>query len=77
MRSPATCICFDIVARDFHASELVLNRRHQLNTVEEVGPEIVGEVRVTCDKLNVNAELFGDESADIVDWKTFRQGVRR
>jgi hypothetical protein len=34
-------------------------------------------VRVTCDKLNVNAELFGDESADIVDWKTFRQGVRR
>jgi hypothetical protein len=30
-------------------------------------------VRFSCDKLNVNAELFGNESADIVDGKTFMQ----
>jgi hypothetical protein len=33
-------------------------------------------VRFTCDKLNVNAELFGHESADIVYGKTFMQRRR-
>jgi hypothetical protein len=33
-------------------------------------------VRFTCDKLNVNAELFGNESAEIVDGKTFLQRRR-
>jgi len=28
-------------------------------------------VRLTRDELNVNAELFGDESANIVDRKPF------
>jgi hypothetical protein len=63
----------DIIVRDFHASELVLNRQHQLNAVEQVGSEIVREVRLTCDKLDVNAELFRNESADIVDGETLPQ----
>jgi hypothetical protein len=63
----------DIVVRDFHASELVLNRQHQLNAIEQVGTEIVGEVRLTRDRLNVNAELFCNESANIVDAKPFVQ----
>jgi hypothetical protein len=33
-------------------------------------------VRFTCDRLNVNAELFGNESAEIVDGKTFFQRRR-
>jgi hypothetical protein len=48
----------DIVVRDLHADELVLNRQHQLNAIEQVSTEIVGEVRLTRDRLNVNAELF-------------------
>jgi hypothetical protein len=31
-------------------------------------------VRLTCDKLNVNAELLGNKSADIVDGKAFPKG---
>jgi len=45
----------DIVVRDFHASEFGFNRQHQLNAVEEIGSEIVREVRLACDKLEVNA----------------------
>jgi hypothetical protein len=66
----------DIVVRDFHASEFGFNRQHQLNAVEEIGSEIVREVRLACDKLEVNAELFCNESADIVDGKIFRQRRR-
>jgi hypothetical protein len=33
-------------------------------------------VRFTCDKLNVNAEMFGNESAEIVDGETFLQRRR-
>jgi len=65
----------DIVVRDFHASEFGLNRLHQLNAVEEIGSEIVREVRLACDKLEVNAKLFCNESADIVDGKNFLNGV--
>jgi hypothetical protein len=66
----------DIVVRDFHASEFGFNRQHQLNAVEEIGSEIVREVRLACDKLEVNAKLFCNESADIVDGKTFPQRKR-
>jgi hypothetical protein len=48
----------DIVVRDFHASESVLDCQHQLNAIDF---EIVSEVRLTYDKLNVNAELSGNE----------------
>jgi hypothetical protein len=27
----------DIVIRDFHASELVFNRKHQLDAIEKIG----------------------------------------
>jgi hypothetical protein len=66
----------DIVVRDFHASEFGFNRQHQLNAVEEIGSEIVREVRLACDKLEVNAKLFCNESADIVDGKTIPQRRR-
>jgi len=66
----------DIVVRDFHASELVFNRYHQLNTVQKVGPKIVRKVRLACDRLNVNAELFGDETANVIDGKTLLQRRR-
>src|SRR6478736_10500528 len=66
----------DIVVRDFHASELVFNRYHQLNTVEKVGPNIVRKVRLTCDRLNVNAELFSDKNANVIDGKTLLQRRR-
>jgi len=66
----------DIVVRDFHAREFVFNRQHQLNAVEEIGSEIVREMRLACDKLEVNAKLFCNESADIIDGKTFRQRRR-
>jgi hypothetical protein len=57
----------DIVVRDFYASELVLNRQHQLNAIEQIGSEIVREMRLARDKVHINAELLGDESAHIVD----------
>jgi hypothetical protein len=66
----------DIVVRDFHARESVFNRQHQLNAVEEIGSKIVREVRLACDKLEVNAKLFCNESADIVDRKTVPQRRR-
>jgi hypothetical protein len=66
----------DIVVRDFHASEFGFNRQHQLNAVEEIGSEIVREVRLACDELEVNAKLFCNESADIVDGKTIPQRRR-
>jgi hypothetical protein len=43
------------------------------NAVEEIGSEIVREMRLACDKLKVNADLFCNESADIVDGKAFAQ----
>jgi len=49
---------------------LVFNRYHQLNTVEKVGPKIVRKVRLACDRRNVNAELFSDENANVIDGKT-------
>jgi hypothetical protein len=42
----------------------------------KIGFEIVREVRLACDKLEVNAKVFCNESADIVDGKTFSQGGR-
>jgi hypothetical protein len=57
----------DIVVRDFHAGESVLDGQHQLDPIERIGAEIVREVRFTRDKLDVDAELFGDERAHIVD----------
>jgi hypothetical protein len=57
----------DVVVRDFHAGESVLDRQHQLDAIEQIGSEIVREVRFTRDKLDVDAELFGDERAHIVD----------
>ena len=33
-------------------------------------------MRLACDKLEVNAKVFCNESADIVDGKTFSQGRR-
>jgi len=61
----------DIVVRDFHASEFGFNCQRQLNAVEEIGFEIVREVGLTCDKLEVNAKVFCNETADIVDGNTF------
>jgi hypothetical protein len=65
-----------VVVRDFHASEFGFNRQHQLNAVEEIGFEIVREVRLACDKLEIHAKVFCNESADIVDGKTFSQRRR-
>jgi hypothetical protein len=67
----------DIVVRDFHASELVFNRYHQLNTVQKVGPKIVRKVRLACDRLNVNAELFGIDSEILVDEARYRHHASR
>jgi len=38
-----------------------------------MGSEIIREMRLACDKLEINAELFCNESADIVDGKAFAQ----
>jgi hypothetical protein len=63
----------DIVVGDFYASEFILDRDHQFESVEPIGPEIVSEVRFIRDKFEIHAKMLGNESADIVGGKDFSQ----
>jgi hypothetical protein len=45
----------DIVVGDFYASEFILDRDHQFESVEPIGPEIVSEVRFIRDKFEIHA----------------------
>src|SRR5262245_53511513 len=51
------------IVGDYHA-ESILDRDHQFESVEPVGPEIIGEVRVVADVLDRDVQMLGDESAD-------------
>ena len=56
----------DIAIGDFHVGELVLDHDHQFQPVEPVGPQIISEVRFIRDTLDVDAQMVGNDSADIV-----------
>jgi hypothetical protein len=51
------------IVGDFHA-ESILDRDHQFEAVEPVGPEIFGEVRVVAHVLDRDPQMLGDESAN-------------
>ena len=43
------------VVGEFYASEFILDRDHQFESVEPIGPEIVSEVRFIRDKFEIHA----------------------
>jgi hypothetical protein len=64
----------DIVIRDFHIDELILDHDHQFQTVEPIGPQIISEVCFIRYTFDVDAQMVGNESADIFGGKAFFHG---
>src|SRR2546422_11767109 len=48
----------------FRSAELRLERERQLEEIERVGGEIVGERDVGCELLGVHTELLGDDASN-------------
>ena len=59
-----------------HLARLQRLTLHQLPSSRSCSPGRNGYRFATCDRLNVSAELLGNESAEIVDGKTFFQRRR-
>ena len=59
---------FDIIVSNFN-NEAIFDRNHQLDAVEKVSVKIVNKMGFTCYKTGLDAEMFRDEKANIVQGK--------
>jgi hypothetical protein len=53
------------VVRDLDAGELIFDRYHQFETIEPVGPEIIGEVCFIRNTVSGYPQTIGNQVADL------------
>ena len=60
-----------MVIRDFQAGELIFDHDYQFKTIEPVGPEIIGEMCFIRHPFDFDAQMLGNESANVAGGKVF------
>ena len=63
-----------VIVSNFHAGELVFDRNHQFHAVEPVGPEIVGKMCLVGNAFDLDAQMLGNERADLPRRKAVPRG---
>jgi hypothetical protein len=69
------------VVRDLDAGELIFDRYHQFETIEPVGPEIIGEVCIIRNTVSGYPQTIGNQVADLGGnaparrYRSLRQGM--
>jgi hypothetical protein len=58
---------------DLEASELILDRDHQLEPIKPISPEVVAQAQLVLQPIGIDPKMSGDDRADL-DGKTVMHG---
>jgi hypothetical protein len=61
----------DVVIRDLQAGEFIFDHDYQFKTIEPVGPEVIDEICLVRHTFDFDAQMLGNESANVTAAKIF------